>query len=205
MSRTHTHGGTCCGALTSPSGFGAFDASAGGLKWLLEPAPDAETPGVRVAVSENLAASLVHADSAERCVRWVEDADLDFWGVTRDSVTSAAAQGLDALLDELSWRPRPVTQGRAFQLEGRTLFRASMICAPAFAGQAFERLGPALFAVAPTPELVIVFDDLGALGTLGPELLRAWARAPERLSLEVLAHAPDAPLGWRVAGTLESA
>jgi len=205
MNHAHLHGAGCCGAPTSPSGFGAFEGCASGLRWLLEPAPDADTPGVRVHLSERVVASLVHADPAERRVDWVEDADLTFWGVTRDSVATAAALGLDALLDELTWRVRPVTQGRAFQLEGRTLFRASTLCAPAFAGQAFERLGPALFAVAPTPELVVVFDDLGALGTLGPELLRAWARAHERLSLEVLAHAPDAPLGWRVVGSLEAA
>jgi len=204
MSHAHSGGAACCGPSTSPSGLPPFEVSASALKWLIEAAPDAEMPGVRTALSERLVASLVHADPAERRVHWVEDADLTFWGIPRDAAAAAAAQGLDALLDELSWRARPVACGRAFQLEGRTLFRASVLCAPAFAGQAFERLGPALFAVAPTPELVIVFDELDALGTLGPELLRAWARASERLSLEVFAHAPDAPLGWRVVGSLEA-
>jgi hypothetical protein len=96
-----------------------------------------------------------------------------------------------------------VARGSAYQLEGRTLFRASVLFAPGFVAQAGTRLGPHLFAVAPTPEKVIVFDDLHALGTLGPELHRAWARAAERLSLEVLAHEGTPTARWRVAGALE--
>ncbi len=197
--------GCGCAAPLSPSGLGEFRVVAPGLRWLLEPALEADVPGVRRSATPALTRSLVHTSTSERRTTWLTSEDLEHWGVSLDEVGRAADDGLDQVLEGLTWRPRPVARGSAFQLEGRTLFRASALYAPGFVEQACARLGPRLFAVAPTPEKVIVFDDLQALGTLGPELHRGWARAAERLSLEVLAHESVPTAGWDVAGALEPA
>ncbi len=204
MNASHAQGCGCAAPL-SPSGLGEFKVVAPGLRWLLEPLLEADVPGVRRGATPALTRSLVHTCSAERRTTWLTSDDLEHWAVSAEEAERAADEGLDQVLEGLTWRPRPVARGNAFQLEGRTLFRASVLYAPSFVEQAGGRLGPHLFAVAPTPEKVIVFDDLHALGTLGPELHRGWARAQERLSLEVLAHEGTPTAQWRVAGALEPA
>ncbi|QDU54078.1 hypothetical protein [Aeoliella mucimassa] len=170
---------------------GAWEEISACVRYSLEPS-DYELGfdgHVTESINEKLTQVYVTVSPDEGVVVWVNDSDLESWGVTREQVIEQAEENMAAIVADTVVEVREANGFRIGMLSTKeSTFKASLVLSQKFRDLVAPSLGWPVYVVVPCRDFVYVVpnDCKGLLGSLGATVLREFNESGYPITTDIL-------------------
>jgi hypothetical protein len=143
---------------------------------------------LREDLTETLSKVLVYCDEDEGTVTWLSPSNLRAWGVDRQTVEATACENLGGLLRDRALEVEEIDGTKLGLVPVDSVFKASLIFAPAFKAFVSPELGWPVLVVIPCRDFIYVLAEADAdfLPRLGSTVQREFRQSGYPITTEVL-------------------
>jgi hypothetical protein len=153
-----------------------------------EPGDQQFGDSLREDLTETVSKVLVYCDEDEGTITWLSPSHLRAWGVDRQTVEASACENLGGLLRDRALEVEEIDGTKLGLVPVHSVFKASLIFAPAFKAFVSPELGWPVLVVIPCRDFIYVLAEADAdfLGRLGSTVQSEYRQSGYPITTEVL-------------------